>query len=458
MTDSPSIVVRFAPSPTGYLHIGNIRTALLNWLFSRSDNNTGKFILRLDDTDVERSTSEYADAIIEDLDWLGLPPDETHRQSDRLSSYDSAAERLRSAGLLYACYETPEEIDRRRKRLRSRGLPPVYDRSALRLTDAEKASLEQEGRTPHWRFLLPNHKNSPFEPERTEVSWRDMVRGDQTVDLSSLSDPVLIRADGSYLYTLPSIVDDLDMGVTHLIRGADHITNTGVQISLFEALGGTAPTFGHHNLLIDSSGEGLSKRKGDLSVRSLRERGIESVSILALSGLLGTSHSIPHVIDLGVLLEMFDISSISSSPARFSVDELDSLNSRILHNLPYLSVREQLASLDSDLGESFWVSVRGNIATLSDITIWRDIVTGEFESIPPDDDSLIEVAMKHLPAGEFDDSTWSAWTKSISEETGLKGKGLYLPLRRLLTGRDDGPDLGEFLPILGRERVLARLG
>ena len=282
-----SVTVRFAPSPTGYLHIGNARTALFNWLFSQKHG--GRFIQRFDDTDIARSKQEYADAALEDLNWLGVTPDEIHYQSQRFAIYDAAVERLKQEGLLYACYETAEELERRRRLRLSRRLPPVYGREALKLTDADKAEFEAAGRKPHWRFLLPNFTSDPTQPERTEIHWDDVVRGPQTVDLASLSDPVLVREDGTYLYTLPSVADDIDMGMTHVIRGDDHVTNTGAQIAIFKALGAKPPAFGHHNLLTSASGEGLSKRSGALSLRGLRQSGVEPMAVASLAVLIGSS-------------------------------------------------------------------------------------------------------------------------------------------------------------------------
>ena len=306
-----TVTVRFAPSPTGHLHIGNLRTALFNWLFAQRQG--GRFVLRFDDTDKERSRTEFADQIAVDLAWIGLAPDRVIRQSERLALYDAAAARLKAAGLLYPCYETPDELDRKRTRLAARNLPPVYGREALRLTDDERQALEAEGRKPHWRFLLPNFADDPLRPQRTEIHWDDLVRGPQTVDLASLSDPVLIRGDGSYLYTLPSIVDDGDVGVTHVIRGDDHVTNTGVQIAIFQALGLTPPVFGHHNLLTTVSGEGLSKRSGALSLVSLREAGLEPMAVASLAVLVGLPGAIDAMPDLPALAERMQFEGSSQS-------------------------------------------------------------------------------------------------------------------------------------------------
>jgi len=456
-----SVTVRFAPSPTGNIHIGNVRTALFNWLFALK--HSGRFILRFDDTDVARSKQEFADQIAADLDWLGVKPNRVEYQSKRGAAHDTAVEKLKQAGLLYACYETPEELERRRKIRLSRKLPPVYGREALKLADEDKAALEAEGRKPHWRFLLPNFDDSPFETKRTEVHWDDVVRGPQTVDLASMSDPVLIREDGSYLYTLPSVVDDIDMGVTHVIRGDDHVTNTGAQIALFEALGATAPAFGHHNLLTTTTGEGLSKRSGALSIKALREDGYEPMSVVSLAVLIGTSEAVSAASSLEALAETFDPASSSKSAAKFDPSELDVLNKQIVHELPYAAVAERLAAAGIDTSDSraeaFWTVIRANVEKVRDAGAWWKIVTEG-----PADDARLEgedldyarKAFDLLPDGEVDASTWSTWTSAAKEATGRKGKGLFMPLRIALTGRQSGPEIADLLPLLGREGILAR--
>ena len=352
MTSGP--IVRFAPSPTGRMHIGNARTALLNWLYVRPRG--GRFILRFDDTDLERSKAEYAEAIEKDLAWLGVAPDLVRRQSERMAAYDAAAERLKAQGRLYPAYETAEELDRRRRRQQALGRPPIYDRAALRLTDADRAALEASGRKPHWRFRL----------EPTTVRWDDMVRGESRVDCESLSDPVLRREDGSYLYTLPSVVDDIEFGVTHVIRGEDHVTNTGPQIQIFEALAGAAPRFGHHNLLTDAGGEGLSKRTGALSIASLRENGVEPLAVAALAVLVGSAEAVRPVASLDELAAMVDLAHLSHGAARFDEAELDALSARTLHHMPYGAVADRLEALGiaGPGAEAFWLAVRGNLARL----------------------------------------------------------------------------------------------
>ena len=343
-----SPLVRFAPSPTGFLHIGNARPALLNALFARA--NGGRFLLRLDDTDRERSTQDFAEAIDADLTWLGIVPDLRARQSDRTAIYDAAADRLKALGRLYPCYETAEELDRRRKRQLGRGLPPIYDRAALALTSEERAALEAEGRIPHWRFKL----------EPRVAAWNDLVRGEAHVDCASLSDPVLIRADGSYLYTLPSVVDDADLGVTHVIRGEDHVTNTGVQSQIFEALGAALPAFGHHNLLTTADGEGLSKRLGHLSLRSLREAGYEPAAVRSLAVLTGSAEAVRAVATLEELAGLVDLSLISRAPAKFDPHELDGLNARILHAMPFAEAEDRLRAfgIPDAVAKPLWTAVQ----------------------------------------------------------------------------------------------------
>ncbi|WP_150525732.1 glutamate--tRNA ligase [Roseibium sediminis] len=451
-----TVTVRFAPSPTGHIHIGNLRPALFNWLFAKKQG--GKFILRYDDTDVERSKEEYARSIAQDLAWIGIQPDLVEKQSDRFASYDAAAAKLKEAGLLYPCYETPEELERRRSRARALGRPPVYDRAGLKLTDEERSAFEAEGRQPHWRFMLPNHEGNPFETKRTEVTWNDLVRGEQSVDLASLSDPVLIRADGTYLYTLPSIVDDIDMGITHVIRGEDHVANTGVQIAIFEALGATPPVFGHHNLLTTHDGEGLSKRKGSLSIASLREDGLEAMSVACVAVLTGSSHAVEPYDNLDTLANVFDLGSVSRSSAKFDPSEIGGLNARIVHELSYDAVKDRLAGLGVSGGEEFWNVIRGNCAKVQDAVGYWQIINGEIEAQAEAEDlDFLKAARRLFPDGDVTAETWGAWTNAVKAETGRKGRGLFMPLRRALTGLDHGPDMKDFLPFIGRQNSLARL-
>jgi glutamyl-tRNA synthetase len=451
-----TVIVRFAPSPTGFLHIGNARPALMNWLFALREG--GRFVLRYDDTDRERSTAEFAEAIGEDLAWLGIHPHESFRQSERIAQYDAAAERLRAAGLLYPCYETAEELERRRGRARALGRPPIYDRAALKLSDEERAALEAEGRKPHWRFLLPNHDGDPFVTRRTECSWSDLCRGDQTIDLASLSDPVLIRADGTYLYTLPSIVDDIASGITHVIRGEDHVANTAVQLAIFKALDAAPPVFAHHNLLTTVSGEGLSKRKGALSLRSLREAGFEPMAVASLAVLSGTSHAIEPADSMAALADMVSLADVSRSAAKFNPEDLRPLNARLVHRLAFDAVEDRLQALSVAGGAAFWEAVRENCETVGDAARWwRAVSDPQPIAVEPEDADYLARAAELLPSEPWDDTTWGAWTGALKAETGRKGKGLFLPLRKALTGEAHGPDMKALLPLIGRRNSAARL-
>ena len=436
--------VRFAPSPTGRIHIGNARTALVNWLFAKKRG--GRFVLRFDDTDRERSRPEYADAIEADLAWLGMTPDLVVRQSEREALYDAAAEKLRASGRLYACYETAEELGRRRKRQQALGRPPIYDRAGLKLTADERQALEAQGRKPHWRFLL--------EPET--VRWSDLVRGESHIDSASLSDPVLQREDRSYLYTLPSVVDDIDLAITHVIRGEDHVTNTAVQIQIFRALGGAAPTFGHHNLLVDASGEGLSKRTGALSIASLREKGVEPLAAAALAVLVGSANAVHPTQSLNELMDSFDPGQLSHASARFDEAELSALSARTLREAPYARVADRLTALGILSDEAFWLAVRGNLSRLEDAVLWRRVIDGPIEPIV-EDAALLAAAAAALPAEPWDERTWPAWTRELRRTTSLKGRALFHPLRLALTGHEAGPELAGLMPLIGRDRVLARL-
>ncbi|OYW59167.1 MAG: glutamate--tRNA ligase [Bosea sp. 12-68-7] len=437
-------LLRFAPSPTGYLHIGNARSALFNGLYAR--RRGGRFMLRYDDTDLARSKPEYAAAIAEDLAWLGITPDLVISQSQRLSLYDAAAEDLRAAGRLYPCYETADELDRRRKRQLARGLPPIYDRAALKLTAEDRAKLEAEGRRPHWRFLL----------EPRVVAWTDLIRGDAHVDCTSLSDQVLIREDGSYLYHLPSVVDDAATGVTHIIRGEDHVTNTAVHIQIFQALGAALPAFGHHNLLTTASGEGLSKRLGHLSLRGLREAGVEPLAVAALATLTGSSDAVRPVSSLDELAGLVDLAHVSRAPAKFDEHDLDTLSARTLHQLPYDAVAFRLAEMGVDTSERFWLAIRGNLAKLDEARLWDDVVRGPIKPVVTDA-AFAATAASVLPPEPFDATTWKSWTAAVQAATGAKGKALFMPLRQALTAQDHGPELAALLPLIGRDKALRRL-
>jgi glutamyl-tRNA synthetase len=440
-----TVRVRFAPSPTGRLHVGNIYIALANWLFARRQD--GAFVLRLDDTDRERSTEAFAAGIEEDLTWLGLEWQEKVRQSDRFASYDAAVEKLKAAGRLYACYETPEELELRRKSQLQRHLPPVYDRAALQLTDTDRWRLEAAGRRPHWRFLL----------DRSDVRWDDLVRGPQHIDEASQSDPVLVRADGSYLYTVTSIVDDIELGITHVIRGADHVTNTGAQIQLFQAWGADVPRFGHVPLLANITGEGLSKRTGSLSIADLRAAGIEAMAINSYLAHLGTVDRIEPKLRLAELVEGFALDHYNAATPKFDLSELEHLSARVLHVAPFASIAGRLAALGlADVDESLWDIARANINKLPDLREWIEVCRGRIVPVI-DDEPFASQAAALLPPEPWNGNTWSAWTGAVKDATGRRGKELFRPLRLALTGRDHGPEMKDLLPLIGRARAAARL-
>lgn len=442
-----TVKVRFAPSPTGRIHAGNVRAALVNWLFAHRQN--GVFVLRIDDTDVERSTQENEDLIETDLTWLGLDWQERYNQSKRFDIYQKAADYLKSTGRLYAAYETAEELDRRRKVQLSRGLPPVYDRAALKLTDEERAALEAEGRKPHWRFKLDGRR----------VAWEDLVRGHCEVDTTSMSDPVLIREDGAFLYTLPSVVDDMDMAITHVIRGEDHVANTGTQLEIFAALKGLfdapLPQFAHMPLLVGADGEGLSKRLGSMSISQMRDDGLEPLAIVSHLAKIGTSDPLEAATSLDALAELQDFAKMGRAPARYDFDDLMRLNAAVLQHMAYAEAQPRLAALDADLGDLFWETVRQNISKFSDVTEWRDIVAG---SIAPriEDPAFISKTLELLPS-PYGRESWQAWTAAIKEATGAKGKSLFMPLRQALTGMDHGPDMGALSFLMGRDKIVERL-
>lgn len=442
-----SVKVRFAPSPTGLIHVGNVRIALMNWLFARREG--GVFVLRVDDTDLERSTKAFEDQIVDDLHWLGLGFDERFNQSDRFDLYEAAREKLIASGFLYPCYETEDELDRKRKLQRAQGKPPVYDRAALNLTDADKAKFEAEGRKPHWRFKLSGGR----------IEWDDLVRGPSHIDTSSVSDPILIREDGSYLYTLPSVVDDLDAGITHVIRGEDHVTNSAAQIEIFEALGGkgSSPALAHFPLLVGSDGEKLSKRIGGLSVKALREEeGMEAMAILSLLAKLGTSDPIEARADLASLASELDFSKVSRTPARFDFAEMERLNAKLLHEAEFAGVEARLRALGIAGDEAFWLAVRPNLTRLKDAADWWRLVEGPVTPVIEDTDYAAKAAAL-LPEGNLTRESWGAWTSAIKAETGRKGRDLFLPLRQALTGQNHGPEMDVLLALIPREAVLARL-
>jgi glutamyl-tRNA synthetase len=438
-----STIVRFAPSPTGRIHIGNARTAILNWLMSRKEN--GQFILRYDDTDVARSTQEFADGIATDIAWLGIVPDRVEWQSKRFARYDEVVAKLKAEGKLYPCYETADELERRRKRQEARGGLRTYDRAALKLTKEERAALEAEGRKPHWRFKLDDRV----------IEWNDLIRGPQHTDLASQSDPVLVREDGSYLYTLPSVIDDIDFGITHVIRGEDHVTNAGVQVAITESLGGKPPIYAHHSLLVGADGKGLSKRIGSLSIASMREQGLEPMAVVSHAALLGTSDNIHPCADIQELVDGFDLTKISRAPGRFDEKDLNQLNAKLLHMLQWDAVKHRLP----DQTEAFWLAIRGNIEKFSETEFWDDVIQQDLKIDPAAEDiEFIATARAALPPEPWDGTTWKTWTDVLKASTDRKGKSLFMPLRLVLTGMDHGPELAALLPLMGRQKVLDRMG
>lgn len=432
-----TVVTRFAPSPTGRLHVGNIRTALHNYLFARK--NGGTFILRIDDTDRERSTAEFDQAIRDDLDWLVLCPDKVVRQSERFALYEREFEKLRAAGRVYACYETPEELELRRKVLLGRGLPPVYER---------KPADEQspEGRAPHWRFRLDH--DSP-------ISWHDLIRGDQKFDPKLLSDPVVRREDGSWLYLLPSVIDDVDLAITHVVRGEDHVSNSAVQIQMFEALDAKPPNFAHEALLVAAEGK-LSKRVGSYGVEHLREEGIEPMALLDVLARIGTSQSVEAIASLDRLAESFDFSTFGRAPAHFDPREVELVNARLLHQLDFSSVADRLPAHAT---EQDWIALRGNLERLGDFGAWFAVLHGDID--PPelahDERLLAKDAAAAAERLDWSDAPWRALTNELKRTTGRKGRELFHPLRLALTGRESGPEMAPLVDAIGKERTVRRL-
>ena len=435
---------RFAPSPTGYLHVGNVRTALINWLFVRKAG--GHFVLRIDDTDTARSKPEYEAAIEEDLRWLGMEWDSTERQSKRFDRYKLAADKLSKDGRLYACYETPEELEVQRKMQASRGLPPIYNRAALKLSEEQKKKFASEGRKPHFRFLLNDE----------EVAWDDLIRGHSHFKATHMSDPVLIREDGVPVYTLASVVDDGEMHITHVIRGEDHVSNTAVQIQLYKALGFAVPQFAHMALLKTKEGE-LSKRLGGGDIRSLRETGILPMAVNSLLAKIGTSDAVEPFLNMPALADGFDFKKFGRAPAHYDVAELEKINEKLLHQLPFAAVKDKLAFAD----ENFWLSVRANIKTIAEAKQWWDILHGvtvaSRQSPVASDKEFLSQAATLLPAEPWNETTYDAWIAAIKPTTARKGKELFMPIRKALTGLDHGPELKKLLPLLGRGATMQRL-
>lgn len=438
-------VTRFAPSPTGYIHVGNLRTALMNYLIARKAGGT--FILRLDDTDPERSKPEYVDAIKEDLEWLGLTWDRVKTQSSRLDRYEQAAQELRNKGRFYEAFETPTELDLKRKKQLNMGKPPVYDRAALDLSDAEKDALRAERGNGHWRFKLDHER----------IEWTDGILGDLSIDAASVSDPVLIRGDGQFLYTLASVCDDVDYGVTHVVRGSDHVTNTATQIQIINALGGTVPQFAHHSLLTGPQGEALSKRLGTLSLRDLRAQGVEPMALLSLMARLGSSQPVELCSTVDELVEGFDISTFGAAPTKFDANDLFPLTGRILGSLPLEAVADDVAALGVPAGmaEAFWNVVRENITVKADMAGWWDLFqNGATPLVSDEDRDFIVQAFAMLPEPPYSAESWKDWTTAVKAATGRKGKSLFMPLRKAVTGRERGPDMSDVMPLLAAKPAL----
>lgn len=431
-------VTRFAPSPTGHIHIGNLRTALFNWLIARKAGGT--FILRLDDTDPERSKEEYADAIREDLEWLGLTWDREERQSLRLDRYAEAADRLREAGRFYEAFETPGELDLKRKKQLNMGRPPVYDRSALGLDEDERARLRAERGDGVWRFRLDHER----------IEWADGILGPVSIDAASVSDPVLIRGDGQVLYTLASVVDDSEMGVTHVVRGSDHVTNTATQIQIMAALGHGHPDFAHHSLLTGPQGEALSKRLGTLSLRQLREAGLEPMAVLSLMARLGSSDPVELRGSLDELVEGFDVARFGAAPTKFDPADLEPLTARVLSARPYADMAGTIraAGVPDAIAPAFWEAVRENVGTRAGIAPWWHLFRdGPDPQVAPEDRAFVDEAMALLPPHPYGEDAWGEWTEAVKARTGRKGKALFMPLRRAVTGLERGPDMATVLPL-----------
>jgi len=438
-------ITRFAPSPSGLLHVGNVRTALLNYLVSKKDN--GHFILRIDDTDTERSKDKFINNIKQDLNWLGLNYDEYYQQSERIKLYDEAFELLKNKELVYPCFETPDELDKKRKRLIARRMPPVYDRAALKYTKDEIDSFLESGKKPHWRFKLSNKK----------ITFDDLIRGEVNVDLAAQSDPVLKREDGDYLYNLPSVVDDIEMNITHIIRGEDHITNSGIQIEIFNALDSGIPIFGHNSLLVSESGEPFSKRNSAASVNQLREDGIDPNAINSLNASIGSSVDIEAYNSLNLLAQQFEITSLGRAPARYSNDQLYKLNSELLSNYDFGKIISLLGDNKGSFNREFWDCIKHNISNISEVFEWIRVID---EPINIDIDieyEYLNVAQDLLPNEPWNIETWDQWILKIKEKTERKGKDLFMPIRLALTGKTKGPELNKLILLMGYNKVMERL-
>ena len=437
-------ITRFAPSPTGLLHVGNIRTALFNYLYALKNN--GKFILRIDDTDTQRSTREFTDQIILDLNWLGIKIDEIYKQSERIEIYRKYFKKLVDDGFLYECYETQDELEYKRKRLISRRMPPIYDRSSLDISDEERNKYLDEGRKPYWRFKLSGKKNI----------FQDLVRGEVVVDTSAQSDPVVVREDGGFLYNLPSVIDDIEMEITNIIRGEDHVTNSGIQIEMFSSLNKLAPTFGHHPLLVDENGDPFSKRNSALSIKDLKKNGIDPMAINLLNASIGTSIKMTSVNSLNEISNFLVLDKLGRAPARFSIDQLNKLNSSLLIDLSFDEVEEKLRNQNIFANRPLWEIIKNNLNNLSEYAKWDKIINEEIK-IERIDNNFLNTAAEVLPEEPWDDETWNLWIENIKKSTNKKGRDLFLPLRKSITGLEDGPELKKLILLIGYDKIKRRL-
>lgn len=438
-------ITRFAPSPTGLLHVGNTRTALINYLLALKED--GKFILRIDDTDEERSKDEFIDQIKQDLEWLEINFQETFRQSERLTRYNENFEKLKENGLIYPCFEDPEELERKRKRLIERRKPPVYDRAALNLSQNEIAKLIDKGTKPYWRFKLSSKR----------VIFNDLVRGEVRVETSAQSDPVIKRDDGGYLYNLPSVVDDIDMGITHVVRGEDHVTNSAIQVEMFEALDKPVPIFGHHPMLVNGNGEPFSKRNAASSIKSLREKYLNPIAINSLNISIGTSIDLKPIYSMKEMAENFDIGTLGRAPARYSEKQLLKLNSMIVSSLSFLQLSDDFKELGYDINEDIWECIKNNIETLTEVKEWLKVIKGPIKNENKLDSEFMRIAEKLLPEEPWDETAWEKWVSKIKERTKKTGKDLFLPLRRAITGKSNGPELNKLIILIGYKEIRNRL-
>lgn len=438
------IITRFAPSPTGLLHVGNIRTALFNYLFSLKD--AGEFILRIDDTDTERSKIEYADQILRDLDWLGIKLDKIYKQSERIEIYNKYFQELIDNNLIYKCFESPEELDTKRKRLVARRMPPIYDRSSLYLSESEIKKYLDEGRKPYWRFKLSGKR----------INFEDLIRGNVSVDTSAQSDPVIVREDGGFLYNLPSVIDDIEMGITNIIRGEDHVTNSAIQVEMFRSLGKEAPIFGHHPLLVDENGDPFSKRNSAVSIKGLMEDNYEPMAINSLNASIGTSIEINTFKSLNDIADRINLNQVARAPARFSMNQLSKLNSDILSQLDNKIISKRLSIKNINFDEKIWNVIKSNIENLSEYEKWDKIIKGSIKTDNLDSDYM-KLAESLLPPEPWDEDTWGKWISSIKEISDKKGKDLFLPLRMAITGQSYGPELKNIILLMGYDKIKYRL-